>query len=229
MCEIAILDPERVNPKTIADLAYSAYQQQRTALGLIAVMSYEDRFTYAVEKWLEPDPEDIDGFVNGLQDITYRFIIHARLATSGQRDELVGAHPIDIDCPECDVDYVVHNGHIRSFAQDRAAHEAQDHEYVSDVDTEAIAHELGDVPAANSGAEIPYTHEPAYVVMNEDRIMMVRSSWYDASMNFELAKRRRNVIDDTTDYEIITVDATAAPTTIERDMPAEPQEAEVEA
>lgn len=178
MCEIAILDPERYSNSELKGAAIELYDSMRTSLGMVAVYDTDGRFEYDVYRAMEPGHEEVLSFVEKARDDgALRLIIHGRLATHGEKN-IDGCHPIEIDCPKCDVDYVIHNGIVTRHYYDREDHRSEGHEYTTDVDSEVIAHEYGSVPTDFDTDETEhYAREPAYILMNEDAVFIRGTSY----------------------------------------------------
>lgn len=174
MCEIAILNPGRFDLYDLVDASKEIYNGQRTALGLVAIYDENGEFRYETYRSAQPEETDLWDFYDEHQEC-YRVIIHGRLATSGSR-EREGTHPIPIDCPECSVDWVLHNGVIRNDDPVRTRHIATGHSYTGEVDSEIIAHMHGDVPEYTSDptpvhAEKPsLASQPCYILLGSERM-----------------------------------------------------------
>lgn len=199
MCEIAILNPDRLGLSDLIDVAKQIYASQRSALGLVAVYDENGSFRYEVYRAVDPIDGELWEFMS-LHNDCYRLIVHGRMATSGARDN-DGTHPIPIDCPECDVDWVLHNGIVSHDGKFRNRHENDGHEYSTEVDTEVIAHEFGTVPEGFELPKMVHRHhrhiasQPCYILLNEERIFIrIRSGgWspYDMTGNVEVFKPGR--------------------------------------
>lgn len=195
MCKVAILDPSRLEAEQIADAAHKIYLSQRSGFGVVSVQDSGDKFDYSVMKWVSPTEDQIRKFIVSQverNDVEF-FILHGRLATSGSRDSLSDTHPIEVDCPECDIDYVLHNGvYSNSYIKTQIEELADDgHQFTTKVDTELMAHKIGAVPETlenaderlkNSGAG----YEQAVILLNEDRIFIYSDRKYRIDENVEM-------------------------------------------
>lgn len=168
MCEIAILQPDQRPANRLAQIAMNIYSSMRSSLGICAVQNGWT-FSYDIFRDTEPTLPDVRDFFSEHSDPMF-YIIHGRLATRGEVvDE--HAHPLRVDCDECNVDYVIHNGIITGFRELREKHAYDGHEYNTGVDSEAIAHEVTTVPENfNNERASRFKREPAYILLNEERI-----------------------------------------------------------
>lgn len=199
MCEIAILDPQEYTPEELAQYAMSIYRAQGDSLGLVFVQENEERtkFQYGVYKSINPDADNVEEFTREYIDSSVRVIMHGRLATHGEVTP-ENAHPININCDECNIDMMMHNGIVARTRKYRREHESAGHEYDTNVDSESIAHAFGDVPddIDTFREEYPVTdfaRQPAFVLLNDERIYISNS--YSKSYQLEangLMCRNRN-------------------------------------
>jgi hypothetical protein len=176
------------------DLAVSIYNSQRSSLGLLAVYKMDDHFEYDPWTAVVPSKEQLRSFIEDVfqQDDLWRIVIHGRLATHGEVIE-EHAHPLEIECDECDIDYLLHNGVVREHRDFRLAHEDDNHTYSTEVDSEAIAHQFGTVPES-----IEDTHEdtailapqPAYILANRDRFYVHNGYGYELTGQCEMHLNR---------------------------------------
>lgn len=191
MCEIAILDPQHRENEFIASSAETIYQHMRDSLGIVAVQDVGGEFNYEIYKDTEPDYGAVLDFVQRHADDTARFVIHGRLATTGAVND-VNAHPIGIDCEQCSVDYVLHNGVIRGHERLREAHEDEGHEYASGVDSEVIAHQHQHVPDDfDAGENDLFGHEPAYILLGDSNMYVYSSRRYRLTEDCRMALGNR--------------------------------------
>lgn len=204
MCEIAVtpsIAPERTDD--LVRLCRVLYQTNNDGLGIVAVHRDEtgDEPSFEYQIWKDPDP-NFDDVVPGIfemySDYADRFIIHARLGTS----DGVGyaqTHPIAVNCDECDIEYVVHNGMV---TQQRFSDYVDDgHEFTTQVDSELIAHEVGAVPD-----ELPSMDEDEdweapddgirgqlnYLLLSSDGIFVRNEGKYNVTDDFRVACNRRD-------------------------------------
>lgn len=194
MCEIAILDPERYNTGQLKEACTDLYQSMRHSLGVVAVHENLDdmKFGYEVFKQVDPDKTELLNFIENNEGC-HRLIIHGRLATHGEVTRK-NAHPLEIKCRECNVDYVVHNGVVYQHERKKRIHQSQGHSYQTDVDSEAIAHDYGDVPAGFGESGEPkdlHSREPGFILLNEDR-MFIHARAYHLTKDARMVKNRRD-------------------------------------
>lgn len=191
MCEIAILDPSHRKNEFIANSAETIYHNMRDSLGVVAVKDVGGGFEYEIYKTTDPEYAAVLDFVQQHAEDTSRFVIHGRLATTGDVNN-VNAHPISIDCERCSVDYVLHNGIIRGHERLRESHEEQGHEYTSEVDSEVIAHQHQAVPSDfDAGENDLFGHEPAYILLSEDNMYVYSSRRYRLTDDCRMALGNR--------------------------------------
>lgn len=189
MCEIAILDPTKYNPQEIKGIAMTLYEAMHSSLGVVAVYDEGTKYTYGTYKAVDPDRDTLLNFMeNSVSQGAHRVIIHGRMATTGSVCEH-HAHPLEIDCPECDIDYLLHNGIVRGHHLLREQHEGIGHEYNTEVDSEAIAHDFGSVPTEFDGEQDLdfHTREPSFILLNEEAIFVQGTSRYRLSKHCEMA------------------------------------------
>lgn len=196
MCELAILDPRNYTAEVLAQNAMAVYRTQGDSLGVVFVMEKDDQtaFEYGVYKSINPDVNNIEEFMSEHMDTSIRVIIHGRLATHGDVTH-ENAHPIEIDCNQCNVDMVMHNGIVTRWRQFRQEHESEGHNYETNVDTESIAHEFGGVPRSvetytDNFPVDEFQREPAYVLLNEDRVYVSSGRGYQLADDGRMCRRR---------------------------------------
>jgi predicted glutamine amidotransferase len=171
MCELAIIDPEEYRTQDILEASMNVYYAMQSSLGILVPRKVDGGFEYGIYRAVDPDVDFLRGFIEDQKDDAFRFIIHGRLATTGSVIE-EHAHPLKIDCDECDVDYLLHNGIIRNHYYDRLDHEEEGHAYSTEVDSEVIAHDHGGVPESFDHGTLDYQHQPAYVLANDQRVFI---------------------------------------------------------
>lgn len=197
----------------MADVAWQLYQSQRTALGVVAVQLNDGLFNYEIFRSTEPEEYEVAAFFDEHHGDSTRFIIHGRLATSGERDN-EGTHPIELNCPECDIDYVLHNGVIGPIHHEKSHMEVMGHEWTTNVDTELIAHDFGAVPdEADFAKEVLgdshyLQRQNAFILLNSERIYIYTPdrSKYSLTTDGELFCRYRDFgfgADDTVTHFIL--------------------------
>lgn len=193
MCEIAVFDPERVSTEIIHQTAARFNKEQGDGLGILAVENAGDSFNYSVYKSIKPHWTTFNDFLERNWDDAWRFVLHGRAATSGAvKNE--SAHPIRVDCNECDFEWVVHNGSIRNWRQQRASMHSIGHQFNTHVDTEIIGHKVGEVP--DSTADIPASEYNMsgmlnYLTFSEDGILVHVERKYNLTDDFVMTCSRR--------------------------------------
>lgn len=198
MCEIAIAKTTSVDADTLGEVAETLYDVQGDALGIVAVKIDDGDFHYDVFRSTSPNDDEIRDFVNENWEGASRFIVHGRFATSGERDNR-GTHPIPIDCPECDIDYVLHNGVIGNIHREKQWLEDEGHEWTTTVDSELLAHMAQEIPRTHREADETIaaaptlSHQPGYVLMNEDRIYIRATRGYHLTDHGEVFSTHRNI------------------------------------
>lgn len=147
MCEIIVLDPERIANDQIHAIAQKFHEEQGDGLGILAVMDDGERFTYEAYKSVHPHWYTFAQFLNRTRDRAWRYVIHGRAMTAGKVNRQ-NAHPLKITCgnDECEYEWVVHNGSVRNHQQRRASLTSHGHTFNTTVDSEVIAHTVTTVP-----------------------------------------------------------------------------------
>jgi len=208
MCEIAILGTNH-EPAQLAGYSIDIYNSMRSSLGVMSVFDGGGSFEYEMFKRLDPDVDPLINYYTENDDALFH-IIHGRMATHGAVTQ-ENQHPLQIDCDECGVDHVIHNGVVAGWRELRDAHEYSEHDYSSEVDSEAIAHEYGDVPdqiEETTEQMRRFSYQPAYLLLNEDRIFIHSSGHsYHLTDKPRMAKPRRPFGPDyrEDDYNIVLV------------------------
>lgn len=144
MCEIAILDPEQISSSIVLQVAQNFHEEQGDGVGIVVVINKGDRFEYKTYKSTAPHWQTINSFLGRNYQDAWRIIVHGRYATEGDVNRK-NAHPLEINCDECEFDYVIHNGSVRNYRHLKTNLHS-DHTYNTDVDSEAIAHDVGTLP-----------------------------------------------------------------------------------
>lgn len=193
MCEIAILRPGETAETKAAAISENIYESQGHSLGVVAVRENDDRtrFNYDIFKAVTPDRDELHDFLgNAYDNDASRIIIHGRMATHGDVT-VENAHPLQVDCPECSVDYVMHNGVVIQHQYDRNEHKSTGHEYNTDVDSEVIAHNYSDVPD-DFDKEWHHNEEPAFILMNEKRLFVSAGRGYHLTGDIRMQRGYRS-------------------------------------
>lgn len=195
MCEITIIDPKKYKAHEIAEISSKIYKRMRDGLGLVRVdVNPDGTYDYRVYKATEPDFSTVVDFCDNSMD-SYRLIIHGRLGTSGDKQSVAATHPIHIDCKECDVDWVLHNGNVRSGYKDHDTLGREGHHFTTQVDSELIAHAYGEVPDLDTTDK--FVSQPAYVLLGESKIYISCSKRYTLAKSVEMARNMRDWTPDT--------------------------------
>jgi predicted glutamine amidotransferase len=192
MCEIAILGTGDNSTAELFDAAQTIYSAMQDSLGVVALHDRGDTFEYSYGKWVEPEWDRVTQFIDTHYHDAAVFFIHGRLATTGEVTT-DNAHPLEIECDECDVDLLMHNGVMRAWQQEKSRHEAAGCHYATDVDSEVIAHQYGGVPENYEDWDTPqYPNQPAYIMLNEKRAYIRSSKRYQLRGDGRMAQSRRS-------------------------------------
>lgn len=185
MCEIAIIDPSEYSTVEIMEFAIQIYESQRSSLGVALVYLEDDHFEYDVYRSTDPEMEELGNFFAGLTDV-HRVIIHGRMATHGATiDE--HSHPLALDCDECEIDYVVHNGIVGRNERAIEQFEENGHNLSTGVDSEMIAHQYGEIPERTDEDPGFFDREPGFVLMNETEIYVHANRHYHLTEDLRMA------------------------------------------
>lgn len=191
MCEIAITSAD-ADPAAQVAVCRALFESNDDGLGVVAVYRDEDegQFDYAALKTIDPDFEGAVPRFFADNDEAWRFVIHARLATAGEETHWE-AHPlITHDCPECSISMVVHNGMVSKHKAARRSLERDDHEFATDVDSEVIAHEWGEVPKTieddDEWEEPDISGSLNYLIFGRDAILVKITSKYRITEDFRM-------------------------------------------
>lgn len=191
MCEIAVVDPDRFSPQGIHQTAGVFHEEQGDGLGVLAVKNEGDSFSYTKYKSVEPHWQTLFAFLNRNWDTTWRFVVHGRAMTTGEVNRET-AHPISINCDECEFDHVIHNGHVKKSEQKRSNLEQKEHSFNTEVDTEVIPHEISQLPETvedHSRATYSFHGNLNYIVFSEDGILVRVSDKYHLDDEFTMTCR----------------------------------------
>jgi hypothetical protein len=145
MCEIAIVDPERTPIAVSHRLASIFHDEQGDGIGFVVVKNEGDRFEYETYKTTTPHWQTVFAFLRRQYSEAWRIVIHGRYGTSGGVNRNT-AHPISVECDECEFDHVIHNGSVNAFKTARANLKDAGHEFETEVDTEVIPHVVSELP-----------------------------------------------------------------------------------
>lgn len=165
----------------------------RHSLGVVIVRDPDDvdGFRYDIHKAVDLNYNHLSSFLEGaMLDDVERVIIHGRLATQGDVN-LRNAHPLEIECAECDIDYVIHNGVMSRYERMQREFEDNGHHFTTDVDSEVIAHSFEEVPTDMDEVNLQqHGYQPAFLLLNENAIY-IRSSRYQLSEDGQMSKDYR--------------------------------------
>lgn len=193
MCEIAIVDPKEYSLNMLANKIMEIYHGQRSSLGLVAVHHEEsrDRFHYETFKRVEPNIHEVSAFCENNDDAGW-LIIHGRLATTGEVTKQ-NAHPLEIECSECSIDYVLHNGIVSRHGEDRDNLEQLGHSFSTNVDSEVLGHFHGEIPdlEADTLEDIDPYIQPAYILLGDDGMFIYAQNGYELTEDGMLARTYR--------------------------------------
>jgi predicted glutamine amidotransferase len=193
-----MLDPTVHTPATITSAAKQLYDSMGSSLGVVAVIDNGDgTFDFPYYKRVIPDVDEVREFVDEHYDTVQRFIIHGRLATHGGRSQRE-AHPIEIECDECSIDYVIHNGVVYDHEGIRHQTESK-HDYNTEVDSEVIAHDYSNVPDGFDDVIARYDREPCYILLSENRILIHTNNHYVMTEDATFARSYRTFAPELTD------------------------------
>lgn len=200
MCEIAIIDPREYQPGEQFTLAMELYERMRDGLGLCYVKDSDDGLEYTIYKDTTPDENELATFIEANHDSNVRAVIHSRLKTHGEVS-VTNCHPLKVECDECDVDYVAHNGVLRNHVNLRRECESAGHDIETQVDSELLAHQYGSVPTDFEG----YIHQrgqPAYILMNSDAMYVYSGRGYTMAEDGQMARATASIdVDAEQDYQ----------------------------
>lgn len=201
MCEIAVIDPDEVPIEAAHQIAATFHEEQGDGLGVLAVHHDGDKFRYETHKSTKPHWQTFFTFFQRNYERAWRFVIHGRAKTSGNVNRET-SHPIEIDCGECDFDYVVHNGHVRKYSDHQDTLEENDHTLSTDVDSEVIAHKIGELPDTiedHSLSTYKFRGNLNYLVFSENGILVRVDGKYHLTDNFTATCSLEKFSDDPED------------------------------
>lgn len=186
MCEIAVLDPDRVSIEIIHQIAAKFNEEQGDGLGVLLVKNTGEKFEYTVYKSVEPHWQTLYSFLSRNLDDAWRVVIHGRNATAGNVKRK-HAHPLSVNCDECQWDWVVHNGSVRNHEQIRGGLTTAGHEFNTGVDSEVIAHKVQELPSdvsELSRGSFTFSGNLHYLLFSEDGIFARSGRKYDMTDDF---------------------------------------------
>lgn len=194
MCEIAVFDPERASIEIIQQVAYKFHEEQGDGIGFVIVKNEGDHFEYNTYKSIEPHWQTVYTFLKRTIDDAWRVVVHGRNGTSGSVSR-EAAHPIAIDCDECEFDYVVHNGSVRDYKNKQTNIVENGHRLNTGVDTEVIAHEVSVLPDTienHSYRTYDMYGRLNYLLFSENGILVRNGQKYDTTDDFVMTCSRND-------------------------------------
>lgn len=200
MCEIAILNPREHSVEELTTVAMQLYESQKSSLGIAFISESADRerFEYSIYRDISPDAENVAAFIEAWKSDAVRVLIHGRLATHGAVST-EHSHPLRVECDECDIDYIAHNGVAYNYHRRFKKLRDKGHEFSTEVDSEVLAHEYGEVPTDFEGITGRHTRQPAYILMNEKSVYIVASGRYRLTEKGTMSLPHRNFGPDVSD------------------------------
>lgn len=190
MCEISVIDPEPNDIQRLVDVTEAMYKRNNDGVGLVGVYPEGDEFRYTEYKSTEFDENAVAGFFGGNQE-AWRVVVHCRLATAGGVSH-DATHPIHVDCDKCDARKVIHNGIVTGHASWMQSLEGDGHEFETEVDSEVIAHSLGDLPSDIDDLDeenFGLTGSLNFLVMGKERILIRSGTKYqDRARDFLMGR-----------------------------------------
>lgn len=196
MCEIASLSPVH-GSDAFYNYASTLYEENRDGIGVVAVFRDGDSFSYethsqGTNKGEAPDWGEIMRFYQANDDC-WKFVIHARLATTGDKTD-TNAHPLHIEDKTVGIECIVHNGIVYGDTQHRRRLEDEGHEFSTGVDSEVIAHAHGDVPDDLDELERPGVNGSLnYLLFAENGILVRNDGKYHVTEDLEILCTHRKV------------------------------------
>lgn len=202
MCEIAVYDPAELDTEGAFDLAFDMFQSNNDGLGALAVYKNDEQFEYEPFAQAEPSWGEFMNFLLDREDDAWRVILHARLSTTGA-DNDQNTHPLEVG-EGADFDWVVHNGVVSNHPEIKAQAEQAGHSYATDVDSESIAHCVGELPESiediDTDNEYHLQGRLNYILCNEDGIFVHNTGKYEWSEDFKMLRcYRRLDFEDTSE------------------------------
>jgi len=188
MCEIAILRAAEYDTGGLYTAALEVYSAMGDSIGLVHMEDVGDRFVYDTHKSVDFDESAVTDFLTGIEDGLV--FIHGRLATHGDVCA-ANAHPLDVPCEQCEANMVMHNGVVTQWRSLKKQHQYDEHEYATDVDSEAIAHEQSTIPDELSECVSPFPNQPAYILFSDTKVY-IAASRYQLTADGQMAHSYRN-------------------------------------
>lgn len=192
MCEIAVCDPEQCGISAMHQIAAKFHEEQGDGIGVLAVKNHGDSFSYEIYRSAEPHWQTLFAFMKRHLDETWRFVIHGRYGTIGgvKREH---CHPLEVDCERCSFDYVIHNGSVRNYQENKASLISADHTFSTGVDSEVIPHKVGELPDSvkNHGYNTyNISGKLNFLLFSEDGILVRAQRKYDVTDEFTMTCSR---------------------------------------
>jgi hypothetical protein len=178
-------------------IAAKFHEEQGDGLGVLAIKNEGDAFSYERYRSTEPHWQTLFSFMRRHIDSTWRFVIHGRYGTVGgaKREH---CHPLDVNCPMCDFDYVIHNGSVTNHQQNRASLASHGHDFETKVDSEVIPHKVEELPDSvedHTSSTYNVRGKLNYLLFSEDGILVKVQRKYDLTDDFTLTCSRRDFDD----------------------------------
>lgn len=192
MCEIFIIDPKNNENELIEANASDMFDKNPDGIGLVAIDRDEDNWEFEYRTWKSAgyNSEKVMDFIEAEED-AWRLIVHARLATCGETNA-AQAHPIMMDCEECDVSAVIHNGVVSNDQTWYNVLIEEGHNFRTEVDSEVIAHEHNHIPQDIDEMEEPeLSGSLNYILLQKDAILVRSGSRYKDAESLKMGKTTR--------------------------------------
>jgi len=192
MCEIAVVDPEQAGIAAINQIAYKFHEEQGDGIGVLTIENNGDSFEYDHYCSTDPHWQTLFTFLRNTVESAWRVVIHGRYGTVGgvNREH---CHPLNIDCDECDFEHIIHNGSVNGHQNRRAGLIGNDHTFQTRVDSEVIAHTVGELPdTIDDHDKDTYTVRGKlnYLLFSEDGILVRAQRKYDLTERFTMTCSR---------------------------------------
>lgn len=198
MCEIAVFDPEKAPIQTVQRIASQFHEEQGDGLGVLAVLNEGDSFDYRAYKSTDPHWQTLYSFLRRNYSRAWRVVVHGRNGTAGDVNRQ-NAHPIEVDCPECEFDYVVHNGSVRNHKKRRGRRTSDGHRFTTKVDSEVIPHTISELPetvSQHTRSTYKFRGNLNYLLFSEDGILVRVSQKYHLDDAFTMTCSMKKVTGD---------------------------------
>jgi predicted glutamine amidotransferase len=194
MCEIAVFDPERIEPTQVHETLARFHEEQGDGIGIVMVKHDGESFTYNTYCSTKPHWATVWSFIGRHFNEAWRVVIHARYKTAGAVNR-EGCHPIHVTDENVEFDHVVHNGSVKRHQQRRSALEADGHVFNTDVDSEVIAHTVKELPDSVEDFDTStydLTGNLNYLLFAERGILVRTSRKYHLTDDFLMTCSRRD-------------------------------------